>query len=107
MDRSDHSLLLLPETVNQLDDLERSRLYLTSVGCPLELWEMLLLTQSGAWDLRTRTMKTPEGPAAAPAPPRRAPRAAEGPFVRDVRLLLERVAASAEVARIEVVIASL
>jgi hypothetical protein len=107
MDRIDHSLLLLPETVNELDDLERSRLYLTSVGCPLELWEMLLLTQSGAWDLRTRTMKTPDGPAASPAPALRVLRAAEGPFVRDVRLLLERVAASVEVARIEVVIASL
>src|SRR6185503_9528298 len=107
MDRIDHSLILVPEAVNELDDLERSRLYLTSVGCALELWEMQLLTQSGAWDLRTRTAKLPDGPTATPAQALRALRETEGPFVRDVRLLLERMAGSAEVARAEIVIASL
>src|ERR1043165_6590371 len=98
MDRIDNSLVLAPETVNELADLERCRLYLTSVGCALELWEMLLLTQSGAWDLSTRTAKTPDGPAATPAQALAALREAEGPFVRDVRLLMERMAGSAEIA---------
>ena len=107
MDRIDHSLVLVPETVAELDELERSRLYLTSVGCPLELWEMLLLTQSGAWDLRTRTAKTPDGPAATPAHALRVLRESEGPFVRDLRFLLERMAAPADVARAEILIGAL
>lgn len=107
MDRIDHSLVLVPETVHELDDLERSRHYLTSVGCPLELWEMVLLTQSGAWDLRARTARTTDGSAATPASALRVIREAEGPYVRDIRLLIEKMAASAEVARAALVIASL
>jgi hypothetical protein len=107
MDRIDHSLVLVPESMNELDDLERSRHYLTSVGCALELWEIQLLVQSGAWDLRTRTAKTPDGPAATPAQALRALRETEGAFVRDVRLLLEGLAPSAEVARAQLVIAAI
>jgi len=107
MDRIDHSLTLVPETVQELDDLERSRHYLTSVGCPLELWEMVLLTQSGAWDLRTRTAKTLDGSAATPVSALRVIRDAEGPFIRDVRLLMEKMASSAEVARAALVLVSL
>jgi hypothetical protein len=107
MDRIDHSLTLVPETVQDLDDLERSRHYLTSVGCPLELWEMVLLTQSGAWDLRTRIAKTMDGTAATPASALRVIRDAEGPYIRDVRLLMEKMAGAAEVARVAVVLASL
>jgi len=107
MDRIDHSLSLVPETVNDLDDLERSRLYLTSVGCPVELWEIQLLVQSGAWDLRSRTAKTLDGSAATPASALRILRNAEGEFVRQVRLLLERLAPSAEVASAGLVIAAM
>src|SRR5262245_7443931 len=107
MDCADESLVLVPETASELDDLERSRLHLASAGCPLELWEILLLTQSGAWDLRTRTANTPDGAVTTPAPALRALRDAEGPFVRDLRFLLERMAASAEVACAEIVIAAL
>lgn len=107
MDRIDHSLVLVPESVNELEDLERSRHYLTSVGCPLELWEILLLAQSRAWDLRSRTAKTPDGTTATPAQALAVIREKEGPFVRDVRLLLERLVPSAELARAELVIAAL
>ena len=107
MDRIDGSLILVPESVNELDDLDRSRHYLTSVGCPLELWEILLLAQSGAWDLRSRTAKTADGSTATPAQALRVLREKEGAFVRDVRLLLERLVPSAEVARAELVIAAL
>jgi hypothetical protein len=107
MDRIDQSLLLVPETVQELDALERSRIYLTSVGCPLELWEILLLVQSGAWDLRSRTAPSSDGPAATPARALRVLREKEGPYVRDLRLLLERCAASEEVARAEIVIGAL
>src|SRR5262245_18457754 len=107
MHRIDDSLVLVPEAVHELDDLERSRLYLTSVGCPLELWELLLLTQSGVWDLRTRTAATPDGPAATPARALGGLREKEGPFVWGLRFLLERLAAPAEVARAELVIGAL
>jgi len=107
MERIDNSLVLVPEGVNELDDLERSRHYLTSVGCPLELWEILLLAQSGAWDLRGRTAKTPDGPAATPVEALHVLREKEGPFIRNVRILLERLAPSSEVARAELIIAAL
>lgn len=103
----DHSLLLVPELVEELDGLERSRLYLTSMGCPLELWEILLLTQSGAWDPRRRAASTSDGPAPTPAYALRRLREEEGPFVRDVRFFLERMAAPAEIARAEIVIGSI
>jgi hypothetical protein len=103
----EHSLLLIPETVEELDGLERSRLYLTALGCPMELWEMLLLTQSGAWDPRRRAAPSPEGTAQTPAHALRRLRDSEGPFVRDVRFFLERIAAPADIARGEIVIGAL
>ena len=102
----EHSLLLIPETVEELDGLERSRLYLAAMGCPLELWEILLLTQSGAWDPRRRTAPSPEGAAPTPAHALRRLREIEGPFIRDVRLFLERIAAPGDLARAELVIAA-
>lgn len=103
----EHSLLLLPETVEELDGLERSRLYLAAMGCPLELWEILLLTQSGAWDARRRTAPSSEGAAATPAHALHRLREIEGSFVRDVRFFLERMAAPGDIARAELVIGAI
>lgn len=105
--RIDNSLRLIPETADELDVLERSRLYLTSIGCALELWEMVLLTQSGAWDPQHRTAPSPEGPTQTPAAALHAIREKESPFIRDLRFLLERTAATAEIARAEIVIAAI
>lgn len=102
----EHSLLLIPETVEELESLERSRLRLGAMGCPVELWEILLLTQSGAWDPRRLAAPSSEGPAPTPALALRRLRELEGPFIRDVRLLLERMEAPADIARAELVIAS-
>ena len=103
----DHSLLLVPESVEELDALQRSRLYLTALGCSLELWELLLLTQSGAWDPRTRRAPTAAGSESAPIEALRRLRETEGSFVRDVRFFLERLPAPADLARAELLIASL
>jgi hypothetical protein len=100
----DESLLLIPESEEELDGLERSRLHLASLGCPLELWEILLLTQSGAWDPARRTAPLPKGSAPTPAQALQALRETEGPFVRDLRFLLERVAAPMEIGCAEIVI---
>jgi hypothetical protein len=102
----DESLLLIPETAEELDGLERSRLHLASLGCALELWEILLLTQSGAWDPARRTAPLPKGSASTPAQALQGLREAEGPFVRDLRFLLERVAAPMEIGCAEMVIGS-
>lgn len=104
--RVDHSLLLVPETADELDVLERSRLYLTSVGCALDLWEVLLLVQSGAWDPQRRTAPRPEGPAPTPAAALHAVREQEGPFIRNFRFFLEQAVATAELRRVEIVVAS-
>ena len=103
----DDALYLIPETAQELDDLERSRLYLTSVGCPLELWEILLLTQSGAWDLQHRTAPQAGGSDPTPARALRYLRESEGRFIRDLRFFLERIAAPAEIARAEIVIGAI
>src|SRR5262249_54872997 len=103
----DDGLLLVPESADELDALERSRLHLTSLGCPLELWEILLLTQSGAWDPQRRIAPLPEGPAPTPVQALLRMRESEGPFVRDLRFFLERIAAQAEVARTEIVIGAI
>ncbi len=103
----DHSLALVPETVEELDGLERSRLYLTALGCPLELWEILLLTQSGAWDPRSRRAPTAHGTEATPVDALGRLRENEGPFIRDVRFFLERLPAPADLPRAELLIASL
>jgi len=100
----DESLLLIPETADDLDGLERSRLHLASLGCPLELWEILLLTQSGAWDPARRTAPLAKGSASTPALALESLREAEGPFVRDLRFLLERVAAPMEIGCAEIVV---
>jgi hypothetical protein len=102
----DESLLLIPESAEDLDGLERSRLHLASLGCPAELWEILLLTQSGAWDPLRRSAPQPGGAAPTPVPALQSLREAEGPFVRDLRFLLERVAAPMEIGCAEIVIAS-
>src|SRR5213078_2836344 len=93
----DESLLLIPDSAEELDGLERSRLHLRSLGCPLELWEILLLTQSGSWDPGRRTAPLPKGSASTPVHALQGLREAEGPFVRDLRFLLERVAAPMEI----------
>jgi len=103
----DHSLPLVPESVEELDALERSRLYLTALGCPLELWEILLLSQSGAWDPRTRRAPTSQGSESTPVDALRRIRENEAPFVRDVRFFLERLPAPADLPRAELLIASL
>jgi len=103
----DESLLLIPETAEDLDGLERSRLHLASLGCPLELWEILLLTQSGAWDPVRRTAPLAKGTAPTPAQALQNLREAEGPFVRDLRFLFERAAAPMEIGCAEVVIGAI
>jgi hypothetical protein len=103
----DESLLLIPETAEELDGLERSRLHLASLGCALELWEILLLTQSGAWDPVRRTAPLSSGAAPTPIQALQRLREAEGPFVRDLRFLLERVAPPMEIVCAEIVIASI
>jgi hypothetical protein len=106
--RIDESLLLVPETAEELDGLERSRLHLASLGCPLELWEILLLTQSGAWDPQRRTAPLPEGPPApTPIQTLLRMRESEGRFVRDLRFFLERMAAPTQIACAEVVIGAI
>src|SRR6185295_7169606 len=77
----DDARLLVPDSAEELDRLERSRLHLASIGSPLELWEVLLLTQSGAWDAQRRS-------AAAPARALLQLRESEGPFIRDLRFFL-------------------
>jgi hypothetical protein len=103
----DESLRLVPESADELDALERSRLHLGSLGCPLDLWEILLLSQSGAWDPQRRAAPLPEGPSSTPVRALRRMRESEGSFVRDLRFFLERMAAPADVARAEIVIASI
>jgi len=103
----DDVLQLFPESADELDGLERSRLHLTSLGCPLELWEVLLLTQSGAWDPQRRKAPRPEGPAPTPAQALLRMRESEAPFVRDVRFFLERLAAPTQIACAEVVIGAI
>lgn len=103
----DEALRLVPESADELDDFERSRLHLASLGCPLELWEILLLTQSGAWDPQRRVAPQQAGPAPTPVRALRRMRESEGPFVRDLRFFLERMAAPANVASAEVVIAAI
>ncbi len=105
--RIDESLLLLPETAEELDDLERSRLHLASLGCPLELWEVLLLTQSGSWNPQRRTAPLPGGPAPTPIQALLRMRESEGPFVRDLRFFLERMASPTQIACAEVVIGAI
>jgi hypothetical protein len=100
----DDALLLLPETAEELDVLERSRLFLASLGCPLELWEILLLIQSGAWDTQRRIAPLPEGPAPTPAQALHRIREEEGAFVRDLRCFLERTVAPPELPCAEIVI---
>ena len=102
----DESLLLVPESAEELDLLERSRLHLASLGCPLELWEILLLVQGGGWEPVRRTALAPSGSAPTPVPALESLRAREGPFIRDLRFLLERVAAPMEIACAEIVIGS-
>src|SRR5262245_55153874 len=77
----DEALRLVPETADELDGLERSRLHLASLGCPLELWEILLLTQSGAWDPERRMAPQTKGPAPTPVRALRRMRETEGPFI--------------------------
>jgi hypothetical protein len=103
----DESLLLIPETEDELDALERSRLHLASLGCPLELWEILLLTQSGAWDAERRAAPLPEGSAPTPGQALQRLRESEGPFIRDLRFLLERVAPPMDMGCAELVIGAI
>jgi hypothetical protein len=104
---SDDALLLIPESAGELDGLERSRLLLASLGCPLELWETLLLIQSGAWDPERRVASLPQGPAPTPAQALLRIRETEGTFVRNLRFFLERMAAPAKLACAEIVIGAI